>query len=125
MTYIEGNIATVISGSYRRHLGQMYRLKRTLERRGITVLSPIGDGAINPGEELCGALIRADAYGWACPGDPVAAAVLAHRDATLTHVRTGVYAAMWVAAAVATAGRGRRSATMRKSEKLPPVPRAR
>ena len=60
-------------------------------------------GALNPAEEHCGALIRADAYGYACPGDPVAAAVLAHRDATLTHRRTGVYAAMWVAAAVATA----------------------
>jgi ADP-ribosylglycohydrolase len=60
-------------------------------------------GALNPADEHCGAMIRADAYGYACPGDPVAAAVLAHRDATLTHKRTGVYAAMWVAAAVATA----------------------
>ena len=60
-------------------------------------------GPLNPADEHCGALIRADAYGFACPGDPVAAAVLAHRDATLTHRRTGVYAAMWVAAAVATA----------------------
>lgn len=59
--------------------------------------------ALNPADEHCGALIRADAYGYACPGDPVAAATLAHRDATLTHRRTGVYAAMWVAAAVATA----------------------
>jgi ADP-ribosylglycohydrolase len=68
-----------------------------------TLGGSVSVGAINPGEELCGALIRADAYGYACPGDPVGAAVLAHRDATLTHVRTGVYAAMWVAAAVATA----------------------
>ena len=52
MTFIEGNIATVISGSYRRHLPGMYRLKRLLERKGITVLSPFGDGAINPGEEF-------------------------------------------------------------------------
>jgi len=52
MTFIEGNIATVISGSYRRHLPGMYRLKRLLERKGITVLSPVGDGAINPGEEF-------------------------------------------------------------------------
>ena len=59
--------------------------------------------ALNPGAEQCGALIRVDAYGYACPGDPLAAAVLAHRDATLTHVRTGVYASMWAAAAVATA----------------------
>ena len=60
-------------------------------------------GPLNPADEHCGALIRADAYGYARPGDPVGAAVLAHRDATLTHRRTGVYAAMWVAAAVATA----------------------
>ena len=58
---------------------------------------------LNPAAEHCGALIRVDAYGYACPGDPVAAATLAHRDATLTHRRTGVYAAMWAAAAVATA----------------------
>ena len=52
MTFIEGNIATVISGSYRRPLPGMYRLKRLLERKGITVLSPVGDAHINPGEEF-------------------------------------------------------------------------
>jgi hypothetical protein len=52
MTFIDGNIATVISGSYRRHLAGMYALKRILERKGIHVLSPVGDGAINPGEEF-------------------------------------------------------------------------
>jgi ADP-ribosylglycohydrolase len=58
---------------------------------------------LNPTEEHCGALIRADAYGWACPGDPELAASLAHRDASVTHRRTGVYATMWVAAALACA----------------------
>jgi ADP-ribosylglycohydrolase len=64
-----------------------------------------GDRAtvLNPADELCGALIRADAYGWACPGDPELAASLAHRDASATHRRTGVYATMWVAAALAVA----------------------
>lgn len=57
----------------------------------------------NPTGELCGALIRADAYGYACPGDPALAAELARRDASLTHRRTGVYSAMFVAAAIATA----------------------
>ena len=52
MTFIDGNIATVISGSYRRHLSGMYALKRILERKGIHVLSPVGEGAINPGEEF-------------------------------------------------------------------------
>jgi len=58
---------------------------------------------LNPTDEHCGALIRADAYGWACPGDPELAASLAHRDATVTHRRTGVYSTMWVAAALAVA----------------------
>lgn len=58
---------------------------------------------LNPASEWCGALIRADAYGWACPGDPARAAALARRDAWVTHQRTGVYASGFVAAAIATA----------------------
>ena len=57
----------------------------------------------NPGAELCGALIRADAYGYACLGDPATAAELAWRDAGMTHRRTGLYGAMFVAAAIAAA----------------------
>lgn len=62
----------------------------------------LGD-VLNPGTELCGALIRADAYGYACIGRPDLAAELAHRDASLTHRRTGIYGAMFVAAAIAIA----------------------
>lgn len=47
-----GNICTVISGSYRRHLSGMYILKEALESKGVTVLSPIGSHAVNPGEEF-------------------------------------------------------------------------
>ena len=57
----------------------------------------------NPGAELCGATIRADAYGYACPGRPQLAAELAWRDASWTHHRTGIYGAMYCAAAIATA----------------------
>ena len=57
----------------------------------------------NPGAELCGALIRADAYGYACLGRPELAAELAWRDASITHRATGVYGAMLVAAAIAVA----------------------
>lgn len=57
----------------------------------------------NPREEGCGAAIRADAYGFACPGDPGRAAGLAWRDASLTHRRTGVYATMCIAAWIAAA----------------------
>jgi len=57
----------------------------------------------NPGSELCGALIRADAYGYACLGDPEQAAGMAWRDAGMTHRGTGLYGAMFVAAAIAVA----------------------
>ncbi len=58
---------------------------------------------LNPRDEWCGALIRVDAYGYACPGDPELATELAWRDASFTHRRTGVYAAVFVAAALALA----------------------
>lgn len=60
----------------------------------------------NPYQEWIGALIRADVHGWTHPGDPVAAADQAHRDATLTHTANGVYAAMFTAAVLATAATG-------------------
>lgn len=60
-------------------------------------------GGWNPGQELCGALIRADAYGYACLGRPALAAELAWRDAGTTHRGTGLYGAMFVAAAIAAA----------------------
>lgn len=47
-----GNISTVISGSYRRHLAEMFALKSYLEQKAITVLSPVGTKATNPGEEF-------------------------------------------------------------------------
>lgn len=52
----------------------------------------------NPFREWIGAMIRADVFGWTAPGDPVAAARRAYTDAGLTHVRNGVYGAMWAAA---------------------------
>jgi len=46
------NISTVISGSYRKHLTEIYNLKSFLENKGIAVLSPVGSHAINPGAEF-------------------------------------------------------------------------
>jgi ADP-ribosylglycohydrolase len=57
----------------------------------------------NPFREWIGAQIRTDLYGWARPGDPVAAARLAWIDARLSHVRNGVYGAMFAAAMCARA----------------------
>jgi ADP-ribosylglycohydrolase len=55
---------------------------------------------LNPGNELCGAAIRADAYGYAFPGQPGLAAKYAFTDASFTHRKTGVYSAMYIAAAI-------------------------
>jgi ADP-ribosylglycohydrolase len=57
----------------------------------------------NPYREWIGALIRADVFGWALPGQPGAAAQLVHADASLSHRCNGIYAAMWAAALVSSA----------------------
>ena len=53
--------------------------------------------------EWIGAAIRADAFGYASAGDPVAAAKLSYNDAFLTHRQNGIYGEMFCAAAIAAA----------------------
>ncbi len=52
----------------------------------------------NEFNDWIGAQIRADLFGWVCPGNPSLAADLARRDAELSHRAEGVYGAMAVAA---------------------------
>jgi ADP-ribosylglycohydrolase len=52
----------------------------------------------NAWNDWIGAQIRADLYGWICPGRPALAADLASRDASLSHRDEGVYGAAFVAA---------------------------
>jgi ADP-ribosylglycohydrolase len=49
--------------------------------------------------EWIGAQIRADLYGWVCPGRPELAADLARRDAALSHRGEGIHGAVFVASA--------------------------
>lgn len=63
-------------------------------------------GLFSAWEEEIGAMIRADAWGLACPGRPDEAARMAWTDAVLTHRRNGIYAARWTAATLAAAVAG-------------------
>ncbi len=89
---------------FRLPYNQTYTAERMAYRNLVNGV-PTPDSAVvdNPFREWIGALIRADVFGYVCPGDPRRSAELAYRDARVSHVANGIYGEQWAAALVASA----------------------
>jgi ADP-ribosylglycohydrolase len=84
--------------------GRVFTAERVAYRNLLLGLAPPATALRhNPFREWIGAQIRTDVYGWVSPGRPDQAAAMAYRDATVSHVRAGVYGALWTAAMTSAA----------------------
>ena len=83
---------------------RVFTAERIAYRNLLDGYEPDIAGAVaNPFQDWIGAQIRTDVYGWVCPGEPRQAAALAWCDGLLSHRRSGLYGAMFVAAATSAA----------------------
>ncbi|MCU1636084.1 MAG: hypothetical protein JWQ68_1323, partial [Cryobacterium sp.] len=84
--------------------GRVFTAERIVYRNLLDGFEP-EDAATagNPFSDWIGAQIRTDVYGWVSPGDPARAARLAHADGWLSHRRSGLYGALFAAAACSAA----------------------